>query len=115
MFELPADTAVGRLVLWLYRVWGVCFGTQESTPGLIVLGCLRQDSSNILVVTSGSNPGRAQPMLSSAVEDSVGFDHVDAHVTNVMIGWIGRIVRQTCRQLLALHKRTSVSMLDCAK
>ena len=44
-------------------------------------------------------------MLSSAVKDSVGFDHVDAHVTNVMIGWIGGVVRQTCRELLALHKK----------
>ena len=44
-------------------------------------------------------------MLSSAVEDSVGFDHVDAHVTNVMIGWIGGVVEQTCRELLALHKK----------
>ena len=44
-------------------------------------------------------------MLSSAVEDSVGFDHVDAHVTNVMIGWIGGVVEQTCRELLAVGLR----------
>ena len=44
------------------------------------------------------------------MEDGVGFDHVDAHVTNVMIAWIGGVVEQTCRELLASHK-----MLDCAK
>ena len=47
-------------------------------------------------------------MLSSAVEDSVGFEHVDAHVTNVMIAWIGGVVEQTCRELLAFqHLATS--------
>jgi len=38
--------------------------------------------------------------VKSLIQDSVGFDHVDAHVTNVMIGWIGGVVRQTCRELL---------------
>ena len=41
------------------------------------------------------------------MEDSVGFDHVDAHVTNVMIKWIGGVVEQTCRELLVLNKETS--------
>ena len=41
------------------------------------------------------------------MEDSVGFDHVDAHVTNVMITWIGRVLEQTCRELLVLNKETS--------
>ena len=42
-------------------------------------------------------------MFSSVVEDTVGFEHVDAHVTNVMIAWIGGVVEQTCRELLALQ------------
>ena len=39
------------------------------------------------------------------LEDSVGFEHVDAHVTDVMIDWIGGVVEQTCRELLALHRK----------
>lgn len=40
-------------------------------------------------------------------EDSVGFKHVDVHVTNVMITWIGRVLEETCRELLVLNKETS--------
>lgn len=35
------------------------------------------------------------------VEDTVGFKHVDAHVTTVMITWIGDVMEQTCKELLA--------------
>jgi hypothetical protein len=43
----------------------------------------------------------------TAAEDSVGFKHVDVHVTNVMITWIGRVLEQTCRELLVLNKETT--------
>jgi len=36
-----------------------------------------------------------------AWEDTVGFRYVDSHVTNVMTTWIGKVVEQTCRELLA--------------
>lgn len=34
------------------------------------------------------------------VEDTVGFKHVDDHVTNVMVTWIGDVVEQTFKELL---------------
>ena len=45
--------------------------------------------------------------VKSLIQDSVGFKHVDVHVTNVMITWIGRVLEQTCRELLVLNKETS--------
>eukprot|EP00435_Cladocopium_sp_Y103_P045738 s2091_g13.t1 len=33
-------------------------------------------------------------------EETVGFEHVDAHVRDVMTRWIGKVVEQTCRELL---------------
>jgi len=38
--------------------------------------------------------------VKSMIQDTVGFQHVDAHVTDVMTTWIGKVVEQTCRELL---------------
>ncbi|CAK9018923.1 unnamed protein product [Durusdinium trenchii] len=38
--------------------------------------------------------------VKSLIQDSVGFHHVDAHVTDVMIAWIGDVMEKTCKQLL---------------
>lgn len=38
--------------------------------------------------------------VKSMIQDTVGFRHVDAHVTDVMTTWIGKVVEQTCRELL---------------
>eukprot|EP00435_Cladocopium_sp_Y103_P024854 s2552_g6.t1 len=38
--------------------------------------------------------------VKSLIQDTVGFQHVDAHVTNVMITWICGVMEQTCKQLL---------------
>ena len=54
---------------------------------------LRSAASNVAV--------RLPPELEVAWEDTVGFQHVDAHVTDVMTTWIGKVVEQTCRELLA--------------
>jgi len=43
--------------------------------------------------------------VKSLIQDSVGFEHVDAHVTNVMIAWIGGVVEQTCREFARLLDR----------
>ena len=43
----------------------------------------------------------------AAVEEGVVFKQVDVHVTNVMITWMGRVLEQTCRELLVLNKGTS--------
>eukprot|EP00438_Fugacium_kawagutii_P009058 Skav208254 [mRNA] locus=scaffold562:145888:146718:- [translate_table: standard] len=45
--------------------------------------------------------------VKSMIEDTVGFKHVDAHVTDVLINWIGDVVEQTCRQLFQ-RARTSL-------
>ena len=36
----------------------------------------------------------------SATQETVGFEHVDAHVTDVMITWIGSVMQKTCRELV---------------
>eukprot|EP00435_Cladocopium_sp_Y103_P065442 s1948_g27.t1 len=38
--------------------------------------------------------------VKSIIEDTVGFEHVDAHVTDVIITWIGHVLEHTCKQLL---------------
>lgn len=38
--------------------------------------------------------------VKTMIKDTVGFQHVDAHVTNVMIAWIGDVMEKTCKQLL---------------
>lgn len=38
--------------------------------------------------------------VKSMIEETVGFQYVDSHVTDVMITWIGTVVEQTFRQLL---------------
>ena len=38
--------------------------------------------------------------VKSMIQDTVGFRNVDAHVTDVMTTWIGKVVEQTCRELL---------------
>lgn len=50
-----------------------------------------------LVGSDGTTP-ETKPMTS--LQDTVGFPHVDAHVTRVMITWIGGVVEETCKQLL---------------
>ena len=34
------------------------------------------------------------------LQETVGFRHVDSHVTRVMITWIGDVMVQTCKQFL---------------
>eukprot|EP00435_Cladocopium_sp_Y103_P045791 s1327_g13.t1 len=38
--------------------------------------------------------------VKSMIQETVGFQRVDAHVTDVMTTWIGKVVEQTCRELL---------------
>eukprot|EP00435_Cladocopium_sp_Y103_P060728 s1084_g22.t1 len=38
--------------------------------------------------------------VKSLIQETVGFQHVDTHVTDVMTTWIGKVVEQTCRELL---------------
>lgn len=42
-------------------------------------------------------------------QETVGFQHVNRHVTDVMITWIGGVVEQTCRELLAWKKHNCKS------
>ncbi|CAJ1357841.1 unnamed protein product [Effrenium voratum] len=52
--------------------------------------------------------------VKSLIQDSVGFHAVDVHVTNVMTTWIGKVLEQTCRELLESARVTEVSKReDC--
>lgn len=56
-------------------------------------------------------------MFPDWAQDTVGFDHVDAHVTDDMITWIGDVMEQTCKQLLALNgsrsARVKIDRQEC--
>ena len=45
----------------------------------------------------------------SATQETVGFEHVDAHVTDVMITWIGSVMQKTCRELVEGAREAKVS------
>ena len=52
----------------------------------------------------GEDPGMKEIMWEigspSQLQDTVGFRHVDSHVTRVMITWIGDVMEHTCKQSL---------------
>eukprot|EP00435_Cladocopium_sp_Y103_P060024 s356_g21.t1 len=52
---------------------------------------------------------KVKTMIQELNLETVGFKHVDSHVTDVMTTWIGKVVEQTCRELLesARHKKAS--------
>ena len=45
----------------------------------------------------------------STTQETVGFEHVDAHVTDVMITWIGSVMQKTCRELVEEAREAKVS------
>ena len=45
----------------------------------------------------------------SATQETVGFEHVDAHVTDVMITWIGSVMQKTCHELVEEAQKAKVS------
>ena len=45
----------------------------------------------------------------SGTQETVGFKHVDAHVTDVMITWIGSVMQKTCHQLVEEAREAKVS------
>ena len=48
-------------------------------------------------------------MTLSATQETVGFKHVDAHVTDVMITWIGSVMQKTCHELVEEAREAKVS------
>ena len=42
-------------------------------------------------------------------QETVGFNHVDAHVTDVMITWIGSVMQKTCHELVEEAREIKVS------
>ena len=48
-------------------------------------------------------------MTLSATQETVGFNHVDAHVTDVMITWIGSVMQKTCHELVEEAREVKVS------
>lgn len=51
--------------------------------------------------------------VKSLIQETVGFRHVDSHVTRVMITWIGDVMVQTCKQLLDQALAEKVSESPC--
>lgn len=49
--------------------------------------------------------------VKSVIKDTVGFQHVDAHVTDVMTTWIGDVLEQTCKQLLKKARAEAVQTI----
>ena len=47
-------------------------------------------------------------MTLSATQETVGFKHVDAHVTDVMITWIGSVMQKTCHDLVEEAREAKV-------
>eukprot|EP00434_Breviolum_minutum_P016766 symbB.v1.2.014788.t2/scaffold1087.1/size167708/6 len=47
--------------------------------------------------------------VKSMIQETVGFEHVDAHVTDVMITWIGSVMQKTCRELVEEAREVKVS------
>ena len=45
----------------------------------------------------------------SATQETVGFKHVDLHVTDVMITWIGSVMQKTCHELVEEAREAKVS------
>ena len=45
----------------------------------------------------------------SPTQETVGFKHVDAHVTDVMITWIGSVMQKTCHELVEEAREVKVS------
>ena len=45
----------------------------------------------------------------SATQETAGFKHVDAHVTDVMITWIGSVMQKTCHELVEEALEAKVS------
>eukprot|EP00435_Cladocopium_sp_Y103_P065352 s865_g27.t1 len=64
-----------------------------------VIKSLCQVDSRHLDLLKASRQAKAWK-LADEVKDTVGFQHVDAHVTHVMITWIGDVMEQTCKQML---------------
>ena len=51
-----------------------------------------------------------------SLKETVGFAHVDAHVTDVMVAWIGSVVRKTCQDMISTARTarvTTVATTSC--
>jgi hypothetical protein len=116
--------------MYLTRVWTVYEQFVASTIQIEVEFIMPRDASDLMqrqiaqgsdgideVIKSlsqvNSEEAKAWKMedeirVKSLIQDSVGFKHVDVHVTNVMITWIGSVLEQTCRELLDRARGKSV-------
>ena len=57
------------------------------------------------------------PMFTiQSLKETVGFAHVDAHVTDVMVAWIGSVVMKTCQDMISTARTarvTTVATTSC--
>eukprot|EP00435_Cladocopium_sp_Y103_P009242 s5621_g2.t1 len=102
--------------VYLTRIWTVFEQFVASTIQIEVQFVMPKAAANHLQreIASGSegidrvinalsqvDSARAEAWkLEDEIKETVGFQHVDAHVTDVMTTWIGKVVEQTCRELL---------------
>ena len=45
-----------------------------------------------------------------SLKETVGFAHVDAHVTDVMVAWIGSVVMKTCQDMISTARTARVTV-----
>eukprot|EP00913_Durusdinium_trenchii_P022945 g21545.t1 len=100
---------IGRMVaildtwdqpVYLSRVWTVYEQYVASTIGVQVQFVLPKNVADRLRHQIAYVPAGIEDIIESLCQDTVGFKHVDMHVTDVMITWIGDVIEQTCTQLL---------------
>ena len=63
--------------------------------------------TSLLVGVFWTNPDLTRGLF--ATQETVGFKHVDAHVTDVMITWIGSVMQKTCHELVEEAREAKVS------
>ena len=49
---------------------------------------------------------RDEEKVKGLIESTVGFEHVDSHVTEVMVRWIGGVVKQKFQESIDKTRRT---------
>eukprot|EP00435_Cladocopium_sp_Y103_P054807 s196_g18.t1 len=86
--------------VYLTRIWTVYEQFVASTIQIEVQFVMPKATANHLQREIASGSEGIDRVIDALSQETVGFQHVDAHVTDVMTTWIGKVVEQTCRELL---------------
>jgi len=117
--------------LYLSRIWTVYeqfvastlqiqvqFVMPEATRSLLQqqIDCGREGINEVTEAISKVDSAQAkawkaedEAKVKSMIQETVGFKHVDAHVTDVIITWIGSVMQKTCRGLVEEAREAKVS------